>query len=69
MDVQCKTLVPSHFHVTGYNKKNYHRLCCCKIPTLSANVAKSMMDDWMDGKNNVSLTHPYHTGKSCSKFC
>ena len=32
-----------------------------------------MMDRWMDAqtdaqKNNVALAHPYHEGKSCSKF-
>ena len=28
-----------------------------------------MTDGWTDRqKNNVALAHPYHAGKSCSKF-
>ena len=32
---------------------------------LSANVSKSVTDRW---ENDVVFTHPYHVGKSCSKF-
>ena len=52
--------------------EKYEQLDCAvdgmpsQNPMLGANVAISISDGW---KTNVAFAHPYHVGKSCSKFC